>query len=215
MKGQTPTSLLLISQPKSPGQSFIPAAKQEVDTLLNMMLSKGISTLLLEDGAATTVSVKKEMVAHNWVHFACHAIQDQKDSLKSGMHLHDGRLELLEIMRQKVENADHAFLSACQTSTGDKKLSEEAIHLAAGMLTAGYQGVVATMWSIKDQHAPDVATDFYTHLLKGTPCTKGKNQLDSTGAAAALDHAISKIQQKLGDTEDALLTWVPYVHFGI
>lgn len=71
------------------------------------------------------------------------------------------------------------------------------------------------MWSIKDEYGPDVATDFYTHLLKETSCPKGKSQLDSSGAAGALDHAMSKIQERLGDTEEALLTWVPYVHFGI
>jgi CHAT domain-containing protein len=124
-------------------------------------------------------------------------------------------LELLEIIKQKIENMDHAFLSACQTSTGDEKLSEEVVHLAAGMLATGYQGVVATMWSIKDQYAPGIAMDFYTHLLEETPYTKKKSQLNSTGAAGALDHAVRKIRHKLGDTEEALLTWVPYVHFGI
>jgi CHAT domain-containing protein len=130
------------------------------------------------------------------------------------MHLHDRQLELLDIIRQKIENTDHAFLSACQTSAGDEKLSEEVVHLAAGMLAAGYQDVVATMWSIKDQYAPDIAMEFYTHLLEGTPATK-EGRLDSTGAAGALDHAVGKIRQKLGDTEEALLIWVPYVHFGI
>jgi CHAT domain-containing protein len=50
----------------------------------------------------------------------------------------DGHLEVLEIMKQKIPNADLAFLSACQTSTGDEKLPDEAVHLAAGMLAAGY-----------------------------------------------------------------------------
>ena len=48
--------------------------------------------------------------------------------------------------------ADLALLSACQTSAGDEKLSEEVIHLAAGMLAAGYRGAVATMWSIRDHN---------------------------------------------------------------
>ena len=84
------------------------------------------------------------------------------------------------------------------------------------MLAAGYQGVVATMWSIKDKYGPDVAVDFYKNLLEGTLSSEGKSQLlDSGAVAVALHHAISKIRQMLGDTEEALLTWVPYVHFGI
>ncbi|KAJ6487356.1 hypothetical protein DFH09DRAFT_841575, partial [Mycena vulgaris] len=41
-------------------------------------------------------------------------------------------------------------LSACQTARGAKGLQEESVHLAAGMLLAGYRGVIATMWSIMD-----------------------------------------------------------------
>ena len=44
-----------------------------------------------------------------------------------------------------------AFLSVNKTSIGDEQLSEEAVHLAAGMLAAGYHGVVAAMSSIRDQ----------------------------------------------------------------
>lgn len=49
-----------------------------------------------------------------------------------------------------------------QTSAGDKKLS---VHLAGGMLAAGYRGMVATMWSILDQHGPQIAEDLYAHLI--------------------------------------------------
>jgi len=78
----------------------------------------------------------------------------------------------------------------------------------------GYQGVVATMWSIKDKYAPEVAGSFYEYLVE-----KGKNegslQLKSANAAYALHHATQCLRRKLGDMEDALLTWVPYVHFGL
>ncbi|KAF8548858.1 hypothetical protein OG21DRAFT_1489016 [Imleria badia] len=42
---------------------------------------------------------------------------------------------------------------------GDERLSDEAIHIAAGMLFAGYGGVIGTMWPISDEVAPDVARD--------------------------------------------------------
>ena len=59
-----------------------------------------------------------------------------------------------------------AFLSACQTATGDKNLSNEAIHVVAGMLFAGYSGVIGMMWSISDKLAPDVAMDVYEQLFQ-------------------------------------------------
>ena len=177
-----------------------------------MMKEARIKSLLLEDASASVVQVQAEMNSHNWVHFACHAIQDIKEPLNSGVQLDDNRLELLEMMKQKLSNVDHAFLSACQTSTGDEKLSDEAVHLAAGMLAAGYQSVVATMWSIKDKYGPIVAKDFYAYILKED---FGDKKLKSENAAYALHYAIQKIRKELGDTEEALLTWVPYVHFGI
>lgn len=203
------TNLLLISQPSTPGQTSIPGTKEETHAVRDM-IKLPQKSLLLENTSATRTRVKEEMKTHSWVHFACHAIQDTAEPLKSGVQLHDGRLELLEMM-QKLPNADFAFLSACQTSTGNEKLSDEVVHLAAGMLAAGYQSVVATMWSIKDQYGPIVAKDFYGHILEAN----SSGQLDSANAAHALHYAIQKIRKELGDTEEALLTWVPYVHFGI
>jgi len=167
----------------------------------------------LEGESASVSQVKFEMESHGSIHLACHARQSLENPLKSGFYLHDGRLELSEIMKQKFAVRELAFLSACQTSTGDEKLSEEAVHLAAGMLAAGYQGVVATMWSIKDQYGPMVAESFYKDLMEREK-TPGGARLDSSHAAHALHHAIQGIRETLGDTEQALLTWVPYVHFG-
>ena len=166
--------------------------------------------LVLEGAEATTDKVKTEMKAHNWVHFACHGIQDASEPLKSGVHLHDGRLELLEIMQQEISNPNLAFLSACQTSKGDSKLSEEVVHFAAGMLAAGYHGVISTMWNISDMHGPKFATEFYKYMLT----EKGSEGLDSSQAAYALDHAVRKVRESLGYNDAAFLTWVPYVHFG-
>ena len=77
------------------------------------------------------------------------------------------------------------------------------MHLAAGMLAAGYRSVVATMWSIKDEYGPVIAEDFYTYILKANA---GGGQMDSAHAAHALHYAVHNIQKRLGDTEEALLT---------
>ena len=79
--------------------------------------------------------------------------------------------EIIQKIRSSFAQDDHtvfcchpvrtAFLSTSDTATDDKALSEEAIHLAAGMLLAGYGGVVATMWSIKNSDAPLVADKVY------------------------------------------------------
>jgi CHAT domain-containing protein len=81
------------------------------------------------------------METHSFVHFACHVSQNAIEPLKSGFELYNGRLELSAIIQKQLVGAELTFLSACQTSTGDETLFEEAVHLAAGMLAAGYRGV--------------------------------------------------------------------------
>ena len=212
--GTTQSSkVLLVSQPHTPHQRPLPGTTREIDAVCEKIGTDGYEFLRLDGAVATISRVKQEMETYGWVHLACHAVQNTHEPLRSGFLLDDGRLELSEIMKQNIPRCQLAFLSACQTSTGNEKLSEEAVHLAAGMLAAGYQGVVATMWSIKDSHAPDVAGSFYEYLMEEK---KERNpRLDSANAAYALHHAIQCLRKNIGDTEAALLTWVPYVHFGL
>ena len=211
------TPVLLVSQPSTPNLSSLPGARLETHSLKELLRRENVEPLLIEDDAASTAHVLEEMKEYSWVHFACHAVQDQDDPLKSGFYLHDARLELLDIMKQQIpHHAHHAFLSACQTSTGDEKLADEAVHLAAGMLAVGYRGVVATMWSIADAHAPEIAENFYKYILNSSSTAMGETaRLDCALSAYALDDSIRKIREKLGDTERVLLSWVPYIHFGI
>ena len=207
------SKLLIISQPNTPGCSPIPETTNEMKYIWNAIKTSNSDSLCLEGESASISRVQLEMNSYGSIHLACHASQSLENPLKSGFYLHDGRLELSEIMKQKFSTRELAFLSACQTSTGAEKLSEEAVHLAAGMLAAGYRSVVATMWSIKDRYGPVVAEGFYKDLMERGK-TSGEPRLDTNGAAYALHRAIQGIRETLGDSEQALLTWVPYVHFG-
>jgi len=120
--------------------------------------------------------------------------------------LHDKRLELATLITKSFPHADFAFLSACQTATGDEQLSEEAVHLAAGLMLAGYRGIIATMWSIKDTDGPVIADHVYEELFKDT-------EPDSTRAALALHCAVKLLRQQVGDL--AFLSWVPFIHVGV
>ncbi|KAJ2916984.1 hypothetical protein MD484_g3466, partial [Candolleomyces efflorescens] len=173
---------------------------------------KQIRYLSLEAEAATTEVGIENMGRYTCIHFACHASQDP-EPLSSGFFFHNGCLDLSTIIKTNLKSADLAFLSACQTSTGDESLSDEAVHLAAGMLAAGYRGVIATMWSIKDKYAPRIARSFYRELLRLTR-DHGVEGIDGLYAAEALHHARQELRRELGDSEDALMTWLPYVHFG-
>ena len=142
----------------------------------------------------------------NWIHLACHGIQDSARPTDSAFHLIDGPLPLKEIMKRSFAHTELAFLYACQTAKGDSKLPEEAIHLAAGMMMAGYRSVVATMWSIQDNDAPIIAEKFYEYLIDEADGDSGR-------AAYALHSAVSHLRKTKGEVNFA--SWVPYVHLGI
>ena len=210
----TNSKVLFISQPATPGLPRIPSTSKEVDKARGQLDQRDISSALYQGSEATVATIINSLEHFSFLHLACHASQNIGDSLESAIHLHDGPLKLSAIIQKSLPAAELAFLSACQTSTGDENLPEEAVHLAAGMLAAGYRGVVATMWSIFDKHAPQIAEDFYQNLSIDSSSEEGA-RLDVASAARALHIATQHLRITLGDSDGALLAWIPYVHYGI
>lgn len=208
----------MVSESKAPGLPPIPGARLEVEAIGTQFDGTPINSLRLQEEGATVQATISAMEKYSCVHLACHGKQDTVEPLRSGFQLHDGQLDLSTILKSNMKNADLAFLSACQTSVGDSRLSEEVVHLAAGMLAVGYKGVVGTMWSIQDSHAPRVAEEFYRELIRlgSEQLDKGENAvLDVRHGALALSHAVQKLRVRLDDSDQNLQAWVPYVHFGL
>ncbi|KAF6759273.1 CHAT domain-containing protein [Ephemerocybe angulata] len=206
--------VFMVSQPKVDGASPIPGTTTEVRAIYEVITAVEMRAKKLEETNITAAECLDIMDKYSIVHLACHGSQNTKDPLKSRFLFHDGSLELGTIIQRSLKNADLAFLSACQTSTGVDDLPDEAVHLAAGMLAAGYRRVVATMWSIGDRDAPALATDFYQYLLDHRSSAI-EGGLDGRFSAHALHHATKQLRLRLDDNSDqSLLTWIPYVHFG-
>jgi len=212
-QGNVSTGLLIVSQPNTPGQTPIPYVAVEARTISEQLENQGISSITLNDERGTVNDVLKAMESFTSIHLACHASQNMTSPLKSSIYLHDGQLALSEIMKKNLPHSDFAFLSACQTSMGDEKLPEEVVHLAAGMMAAGYQSIVGTMWSILDMHGPDLAELFYESFT-GNITNEG-SKIDGARAARALHCATQHFQEKYSDLPCPLLAWVPYIHIGI
>ncbi|TEB21767.1 hypothetical protein FA13DRAFT_1716595 [Coprinellus micaceus] len=191
--GEGVSGLFLTAQPKAPGAVTIPGTTKEVASIYAKATAYGLRVIKQEGDAVSADECLEFMDRFSSIHLACHASQNAAEPLQSRFRFHKGTLDLATIMRKNLKNADLAFLSACQTSTGEETLSDEAVHLAAGMLAAGYRRVVATMWQIKDSHAPGVADDFYeylwTHRAEGS-----SSQFDGTMSAHALHHAIEQLR---------------------
>ncbi|CAE6371780.1 unnamed protein product [Rhizoctonia solani] len=196
--------VVAIGQEATPGHSSLPGTTRELEYLKAHTQNKG-EYLQLTNDQATTSTVLDAMEHYDWVHLACHAHQNVGEATQSGFFLFDGVLDLASINRRSFKNKGLAFLSACQTATGDKELPDEAVHLASGMLMAGYTSVIATMWSVADSDAPLVADKVYSQLMK-------YGRLGNGEAGRVLHNAVAELRERVGEQE--FERWVPYIHIG-
>ncbi|KAF8552776.1 hypothetical protein OG21DRAFT_1415461, partial [Imleria badia] len=197
--------LLAVGQPPSDGLPHLSGVATELEHIKSVIHSSpSARTTLVESSVGTVEEVLSLMKEADWVHFACHGVQDAENS---GLCLADQRrLRLRDIIALSRPHGGLAFLSACQTAMGEERLSDEAIHIAAGMLFAGYGGVVGTMWSISDTLAPRVARDVYAQLFRnGT-------RPDYREAARALHEAIGRLRES---GRASFVTWLPFIHVGL
>ena len=200
--------LLAVRQPPSDGLPRLRGVAIEVEHIRAVTRnSRSANTTLLESSVGTVEEVLALMKEADWVHFACHGIQDVTSPAESGLCLaNERRLKLRDIIALSRPHGGLAFLSACETATGDKDLSDEAVHIAAGMFFAGYGGVIGTMWSISDELAPVVAKDVYGQLfLNGT-------RPDYREAARALHGAVGRLRDS---GRASFIKWLPFIHVGL
>jgi hypothetical protein len=208
----------------------LPCTKEELQSIEKHVPRDSLIRLGVENIPATVQDVLSHLSSSHAVHFACHGKQDANDPLESGLVLHDGhRLRIKEIMNHSMPYASLAFLSACETAMGAENLPDEAMHLAASLLFAGFQGVVATMWqvifilfprcltyckccrSIADEDGPKIADRFYEYLFRSV-LTNTRAYPDTTDAAHALHHAVAKLR---ADSNCSFKRWVPFIHMGL
>jgi CHAT domain-containing protein len=195
-------NLLAVAQPNAPGLTPIHGTEAELRGIERVGRNLNMSVTAVLGNEATKERVLKEMDMCPWVHFACHGLQNREPH-KSALYLGDEPLGILDIAKKEIAHAEFAFLSACQTATGDSNVTEEAVHISAGMLLAGYRGVVGTMWSIPDDNTPEMVEEFYKLML-------ANDKHDPRTAAQSLWEATKKMQGKM-----KLEQWVPFIHLGI
>ncbi|KAJ7778945.1 CHAT domain-containing protein [Mycena metata] len=216
-----------VIQPQTAGHSYLKYAKDELSKIRERvpqqwLTSLGYTTPVETPVEATVETALLHLQQSSIMHFACHGTQDAANPLDSGLVLTDGRLKISQIMKKSKESSSDApqrqrmslaFLSACETAKGDNELPDEAMHLAAALLFAGFRGVVGTMWSIADVDGPKIADAFYEHLFRGTDATSNPpSPPDLTKAAEALHVAVAGLRK---EPNIALGRWVPFVHYGL
>ena len=136
-----PFEMMVVIQPET-----LPYANQELQNIAGHVPNKCLVKLGVPGAPATVNEVISHLSAVSIAHFACHGEQNKTNPLESSLILEDGQLKISRIIRESTPNASLALLCACETAMGDKNLPDEAMHLGATLLFAGFRGVVATMW---------------------------------------------------------------------
>ncbi|KAJ7201976.1 hypothetical protein C8J57DRAFT_1543505 [Mycena rebaudengoi] len=191
----SPCNVTVIIQPKTPSLPDLPGAAAELKVIEGRVPKKWVSSL-----GRTEPATVQTALPHLPVLFSLTA-----------------RLKFKELIRAR-RNADGekhmslAYLSACETAKGHLQLPDEAMHLAATLLFAGFGGVVGTM-TIDDRDGPTVAGAFYEHLFRTSDAESDPPVLpDLKEAAQALHMAVKELRK---DPGVSFTRWVPFVHFGL
>jgi CHAT domain-containing protein len=142
------TKVMVAIHPETPGCSPLPYTREELLRIESIIQSQNLIKLGgVGDPVASVENVLSHLLNVYIAHFSCHGRQNMVNPLESSLILDGGeKLKISQIMEKPMSKASLAFLSVCETGMGAEDLPDEAIHLAASMLFAGFRGVVATMW---------------------------------------------------------------------
>jgi len=194
-------SILLVAQPdeRMPKAFKEMKAVQSVDTQVTTLFS----------ARAKPAAVLTNLRDHRFAHIVCHGILEPGKPFEASFKLHGRkRLQLRDIVRSQLPDAEFAFLSACHTAElTEESIADEVIHLAAAMQFCGFRSVVGTMWAMADIDGRDLARSFYELVFSEE--TKGGHYYERT--AEALRDAVKKLRGKGGIS---LERWVNFVHYG-
>jgi CHAT domain-containing protein len=147
----SPTTLdfkmVVAIQPNAPGSFPLRHTHNELAAVRSIVPNENLTVLGVENTPASVENVLSHLSNASIAHFACHGHQDFSNPLESGLKLDGGKmLKISQLMAKPMPKALLAYLSACETAMGAETIADEAMHIAASMLFAGFHGVVATMW---------------------------------------------------------------------
>ncbi|MFF3905015.1 CHAT domain-containing protein [Streptomyces sp. NPDC001848] len=206
----TPARLLGVAMrntpaaPDGPAPGPLPRARTEVEALARVT---GMDLDLLCDDNATFQAVTELLPQARWAHFACHARSESDDPSAGRLLLHDHErrpLTVLDVARARLQDAELAFLSACETARVGERLADESIHITSAFQLAGYRHVVGTLWQVDDAVAVEIARDFYTGLAQDAV-------VDVDRAALALHQAVCSARDRYPDLPHL---WAAHIHTG-
>jgi CHAT domain-containing protein len=146
----------------------LPSASREAEYVASQFAN---ATLLLE-GAATEAAVRAHLPTAPLIHLATHGTLDAIEPRRSSLALaDDAEICVYELMLMRLQ-ARLVVLSACSTAKGETTGGDDILGLTRGLLAAGAQQAIVSLWPVDDDATALFMEAFYRELRGGaTPAT--------------------------------------------
>jgi CHAT domain-containing protein len=156
-----------------------PFIKQEVESVARILPD---AELIVGEGA--TAQVLREQGLHTrLIHIATHGRFRQDNPMFSAIRLGDAYLNLYDLYQLKL-NAELVTLSGCATGMNVVTAGDELLGLIRGLLYAGAQSLLLTLWDVHDQTTAEFMECFYRRVQ------------DGSGKPSALRGAMAELRER-------------------
>jgi len=165
----SPRRALLVADPAFdaralPGLPRLRGARAEVDSITRMYPSPTVLT----DSAAVPGALREALPRANVVHFAGHAVFDDRRPERSFLVLApergiraSGWMTAAEMDTLRLGGVDLFVLAACRTLRSGTGRSGGFAGLSGALLEAGVGGVVGSLWEVDDRLTTPLMTGFH------------------------------------------------------
>jgi len=107
--------------------------------------------------------LKEKGRAARWIHIAAHGSFRQDNPMFSGIRLGDGHLGLYDLYQLQLP-AELVTLSGCATGMNVVAAGDELLGLVRGLLSAGAQSLLLSLWDVHDESTAEFMKLFYARL---------------------------------------------------
>jgi CHAT domain-containing protein len=146
---------------------------------------------------ATSEALRRKGPGCRFVHIATHGLFRQDNPMFSSIRLGDSQLNLFDLYQLDLP-AELVTLSGCGTGLNVVVGGDELLGLKRGLLYAGAQGVLLTLWDVNDKSTAEFMRLFYERLIA------------RPNKAKALQFAMGEIRKAYAHP----FYWAPFVLVG-
>jgi CHAT domain-containing protein len=181
--GTLPDTLLAVGNPAAmayqppfgaPPEPLPPLPAAEVEAKHVAALFPQGRALLGAD--ATVAAVREALPRYSLLHFATHGHLAEDNPLLSAILLaQGGALTVYDLLGLRLQ-ADLVVMSACRTGQGKATGGDDVLGLTRGLLAAGAQAVVVSLWPVDDLATSLLMEAFYQGLRQGNPAAVALQQ---------------------------------------